>query len=286
MSLRHSQVTNQVLAALLLAVLFALLIRKGTSRPGWIAFAEGALLGVTVLTKITVIGAGPSVLAAWATRTGGVRQRLMPGAAGFAIAMLPWLAWSLAVYHFPLPWATAHLDLSFCPCPPPSTLALWNQFIHDLWTNFVLPFEWAGSGMACTPVCAEVTPRTNLMRLGLALFALMSAATLIWGVYALRHGSAPFWRPAFLAMLALAGVAAGILGLDVSLSRFTTTDLRELYVFAAPFVLVLAGLTATFHRRLAVAVIAAILVLWLAIDYQMYSTAGCAGCPPALFRSL
>jgi len=283
-SLRDSQVTNQVLAALLLAVLFALLLKKAKA-PAWQALAEGALLGVAVMTKITVIGAGPSVLAAWATRTGGIRPRLVPGAIGFAITVLPWLVWSLAVYHFPLPWATTHLELSFCPCPTPTTPAVWAKFFHDMLTNFVLPYEWAGTYLTCAPTCTELTPRTDLMRLGLVVVALASAAALGWGLLALRNRSASVWRPALLAMLAIAGVVIGIVGLEASLSRFAATDLREIYVFAAPVVLVVGGLAASLHRRWTLLFMAVLVVLWLVIDYQMYSAAVCPVCPPQLFRS-
>lgn len=284
-SLRHSQVTNQVLAALLLAVLFALLLRRGNASPGRLALAEGALFGVAVMTKITVVGAGPSVLAAWATRTGGLRPRLVPGAIGFAITTVPWLVWSLAVYHFPLPWATTHLKLSFCPCPTPTTPAVWVKFLHDMLVNFVLPYEWAGTYLTCAPTCTEVTPRSDLMRIGLAVVALASLAALGWGLLALRNRNASVWRPALLAMLAIAGVVAGIVGLEASLGRFASTDLREIYVFAAPLVLVLGGLAASLDRRWTALAMGAILVLWIAIDYQMYHHAGCPLCPPSFFKS-
>lgn len=284
-SLRHSQVTNQVLAALLLAVLFTLLLRNGKSSPGRVAFVEGALLGVAVLTKITVVGLGPSILAAWATRTGGLRQRFAPGAAGFVLATLPWLIWSLAVYHFPLPWVTTHLQLSFCPCPAPTSITGWEGFIHDTWTNFVLPYEWAGTALVCVPGCIEVSPRTALMRVGLAVFAIVATAGLGWGLFALRDRASQLWRPTFLAMLAIAGVVGGILALDGSLGRYAATDLREVYVFAAPIVLLLGGLAASFDRRWTVLAMASILILWLAIDYQMYSASGCPGCPPQFWRT-
>jgi hypothetical protein len=284
-SLRHSQVTNQVLAALLLAVLFALLLRNGKSNPGRVAFGEGALFGAAVLTKITVVGLGPSILAAWAAQTGGLRQRFAPGAAGFVLATLPWLVWSLAVYHSPLPWTAAHLDLSFCPCPAPIGINAWEHFVHDAWTNFVLPYEWAGTAMTCAATCTEVSPRTVLMRVGLVAFAIVSTASLGWGLFALRDRAARLWWPTLLSMLAIAGVLGGILALDGSLGRFAATDLREVYVFAAPVVLLLGGLAASISRRWTVLAMALILILWLAIDYQMYSASGCPGCPPQFFRT-
>ena len=274
LSLRQSQVTNQVLAALLLAVLFALLLQKGKSNPGRVAFAEGALFGMAILTKITVIGLGPSLLVAWMTRTGGLRQRVIPGGVGLGIAMLPWLAWSLSVYHSPLPWTTTHLDLSFCPCPPPNTTAGWERFLHDLWVSFVLPIEYAGPGYL----------RSSLMRVGLLAVPVGLALGLSWGVRALRDRGATNWRAALLGLLALAGVCSGILGLDATLNRYASTDLREVYIFAAPLVLLLGGAAASFTRRWTTLVIAAVLVLWLVIDYQMYSASGCPGCPPKWFR--
>lgn len=283
-SLRNSQVTNQVLAALLLAALFALLLHNGKTSPGRQAMAEGALLGIAVMTKITVLGAGPSLLTAWATRAGGLRPRLLPGAAGFAITMLPWLVWSLAVYHSPLPWVTTHYNVTICNCSPPNTAAIWNEFVHALWINFVLPAEWVGSSGACTPHCYAISPRTQLMRAGLLFAGVIAVAALGWGLLALRRRGTDTWRPALLALLAIAGVGAGIIGLDVSLNRFWSTDLREVYVFAAPVVLLLGGLAARFDRRWVMLLLGAMVVLWLVIDYQIYTSTNCAGCPPSYFR--
>jgi hypothetical protein len=274
MSLRHSQVTNQVLAALLLAALFALLVHKWKSGPRRSALVEGAIFGVAVMTKITVIGAGPGVLAAWATRTGGLRQRLAVGAAGLAITMVPWLVWSLAVYHFPLPWVTTHVDLSFCPCPLPTTRAAWDKLLHDTLVSFVLPIEYAGPGFA----------RTTPMRVALIVVPVLLTAALAWGLYALRDRRSELWRPALLAVLSLFGVAVGILALDIPLNRFTSTDLREIYVFAAPLVILLGGLAARLPRSWVLLLGTAILVLWLLIDYQIYTTPGCPGCPPQWFK--
>ena len=283
-SLRHSQVTNEVLAALLLAALFALLLQRGNASPGRLALAEGALLGIAVMTKITVIGAGPSVLAAWATRTGGLRPRLLPGAIGFAITMLPWLAWSLAVYHFPLPWVTAHIGVTFCNCSAPNTAAIWSEFMRALWVNFVLPFEWVGSSGACNPTCFSISPRTELMRAGLFAAGILSVAVVGWSLWTLRSRDTGARRPVLLAVIAIVGVGLGIIGLDVSLNRFWSTDLREVYAYAAPLVLLLGGLAASFDRRWVVLVLGAMIILWVVIDYQIYTSTNCAGCPPGYFR--
>jgi hypothetical protein len=283
-SLRDSQVTNQVLAMLLLGALFSLLLKRHETRPARVAFAEGALLGIAVLTKITVIGAGPSVLAAWATRPGGLRTRLLPGSAGFLVAVSPWLAWSYSVYRSPLPWTTAHID-AICSCPVPKTIGIWKAFVQALWINFVLPFEWAGSSGSCTPTCTPIGPHTALMKVGLVVAAVLAVGAVACGLYALRETKAATWRPALLALLAIAGVGAGILGLDVSLTRFWSTDLREVYVFAAPMVILLATLAANFDRRVVILALGAVLIIWVAIDYQMYTSAvGCPGCPPSYFR--
>lgn len=283
-SLRQSQVTNQVLATLLLAALFTLLLQKGQTSPGRQAMAEGALMGIAVMTKITVLGAGPTVLAAWATRTGGLRTRLVPGAAGFGLTMLPWLVWSIAVYHSPLPWVTTHLDVTFCDCSPPKTIAIWNAFLRAVWVNFVLPFEWVGSSGSCTPQCYAISPRTQLMKFGLLAAGLLTLAVLVWALVALWSHREDKRRAVILSLLAVAGVAAGIVGLDASLNRFWSTDLRETYVFAAPIVLLLGGLAARFDRRWVVLVLGGMLVLWLVIDHQIYTSTNCAGCPPNYFR--
>jgi hypothetical protein len=227
-------------------------------------------LGVAVLAKLTVIGVGVSALAAWATRPGGLRLRLLPAAAGFLVAISPWLAWSVSIYGFPLPWATTHVRLTFCPCPAPTSIAGWQRYLHDAWVSFVLPIEWAGPGYQ----------RTQSMQVGEWAMAILLAAALGWGVFATRNRGNPNWRPAVIAVLAILGVAGGILGLNVSLNRWALTDLRELYVFAAPFTLLIGGLAAGVDRRLGWILLGGLLALWLMIDFQMYSGGPCPGCPP------
>jgi hypothetical protein len=270
LSMRHSQVTNEVLPALLLTVFMASLLRQSDAHPRWVAFGEGALLGASVLTKLTAIGVGGSALAAWATRPGGLRLRLLPAAAGFSLTLAPWLAWSLSVYRSPLPWATTHVELSFCPCPSPTSVAAWQLFLHDAWVSFVLPIEWAGPGYQ----------RTDLMRIAEWALALLIAASLAWGLYAMRSPRHTNWRMALLAVLAVLGVMAGILGLDLSLNRFASTDLREIYVLAAPLALLVGGLMAGLDRRLGWVLLGGLIALWLSVDVQMYSGAQCPGCPP------
>lgn len=269
-SLRHTQVTNEVLATLLLTAFMASLLRQSDTHPRWAAFGEGALLGVTVLTKLTAIGVGASALAAWATRPGGLRLRLLPAAAGFVLALSPWLAWSMSVYRSPLPWSTTHVNLSFCPCPAPNNATWWQQFLHDAWVSFFLPIEWAGPGYQ----------RNELMRIGEWAIALLIAGSLGWGLYTMRSPHHTNWRMALLAVLAVLGVTAGIIGLDLSHNRFASTDLRELYVFAAPIVLLVGGLMAGLDRRIGWAVLGGLIALWLLIDLQMYSGTQCQGCPP------
>lgn len=270
LSMRHSQVTNEVLATLLLTVVMASLLRPSDAHPRWAAFGEGALLGVAVLTKLTAVGVGPSALAAWATRPGGLRLRLLPAAAGFVLALTPWLVWSFSVYGSPLPWATTHVDLSFCPCPPPHAIAAWQVFLHDAWISYVVPIEWAGPGYQ----------RTELMRIGVWGVALLLAASLGWGLQAMRSHRHTNRRMALLAVLAVLGVMAGMLGLDLSVNRFASSDLRELYVFAAPIALLVGGLMAGLDRRIGLAVLGVFIATWLLIDFQMYSMAQCPGCPP------
>jgi hypothetical protein len=270
LALRHSQVTNEVLATLLLTLLIGSLMRKSDERPGWAAFGEGALLGLAVLTKLTVAGAGAAAMAAWATRPGGLRLRLLPAAAGFFVAISPWLAWSLSVYGSPLPWATTHVRLTFCPCPAPTSRAGWLQFLHGAWVSFVLPIEWAGPGYQ----------RTQLMQIGEWAVALLLVAALGWGLVAMRRVGRPNWRLALISVLAILGVAGGILGLNISLNRWALTDLREFYVFSAPLALLIGGVAASFDRRLGWVLLGGLLTLWLLIDFQMYSAGPCPGCPP------
>ena len=271
LTLRHSQVTNQVLATLLLTIFIGSLLRRSDSRPRWAAFGEGALLGAAVLTKLTVAGVGVSALAAWATRPGGLRPRLLPAAAGFALAIAPWLAWSLSVYRSPLPWATTHVRLTFCPCPAPNSVAGWRRYLHDIWVSFVLPIEWAGPGYQ----------RSQQMQVGEWAIALLIAAALGWGLHTMRRPDNANWRMALIAVLALLGVIAGILGLNLSLNRWALTDLRELYVFAAPLTLLIGGLVAGLDRRLGWVLLGGLIALWLLIDFQIYSGGHkCPGCPP------
>jgi hypothetical protein len=269
-AMRHSQVTNEVLATLLLTVFIASLLRQSDAHPRWAAFGEGALLGAAVLTKLTAAGVGASALAAWATRPGGLRLRVLPAAAGFALAVTPWLAWALSVYRSPLPWTTTHVQLTFCPCPLPNSASAWKLFLHDTWVSFVVPIEWAGPGYE----------RSWPMRISEWAIALLIAASLGWGLYTMRRRGSANRRIALLAVLALLGVAAGILGLDVSLNRFAVTDLRELYLFAAPMALLIGGLMAGLDRRLGWVVLGGLLAIWLLIDFQLYSGTQCQGCPP------
>ena len=270
LTMRNSQVTNQVLGTLLLTVFMASLLRQWNAHPRWVAFGEGALLGVAVLTKLTAAGVGFAALAGWGIRPGGLRLRLLPAAAGFAIAVSPWLAWSISVYRSPLPWITTHIQLSFCPCPAPNGVAGWQHLLHDSWVSFVLPIEWAGPGH----------PRPQPIAIAEWAFGLLIAASVCWGLYSMRKRGSAHWRMALLAVLALVGVIAGIIGLDLSVNRFTSTDARDVYLFAAPLALLVGGLAAAADRRIGWVLLGGLIAIWLVIDFQMYWGHECPGCPP------
>jgi hypothetical protein len=85
---------------------------------------------------------------------------------------------------------------------------------------------------------------------------------------------------ALLAVLALAGVIVGILGLDLSVNRFTSTDARDVYLFAAPLALLIGGLAAAVDRRIGWVLLGGLIAIWLVIDFQMYGGHECPGCPP------
>jgi hypothetical protein len=85
---------------------------------------------------------------------------------------------------------------------------------------------------------------------------------------------------ALIGLLALLGVMVGIIGLDLSANRFAFTDLRELYVFAAPIALLLGGLVAGLGRRIGWILLCGLLAIWLLIDFQMYVGTQCQSCPP------
>ncbi len=156
--------------------------------------------------------------------------------------------------------------------------------MRALWVNFVLPFEWVGSSGACNPMCFSISPRTELMRAGLFAAGILSVAVVGWSLWTLRSRDTGARRPVLLAVIAIVGVGLGIIGLDVSLNRFWSTDLREVYVYAAPLVLLLGGLAASFDRRWVVLVLGGMIILWVVIDYQIYTSTNCAGCPPGYFR--
>jgi hypothetical protein len=118
------------------------------------------------------------------------------------------------------------------------------------------------------------------MRIGEVAIALLIAASLGWGLYTTRSRGNAKWRMALVAVLALMGLTAGILGLDLSLNRFASTDLRELYVFAAPLALLVGGLVGSVDRRIGWVMLGGLIAVWLLIDLQMYSLAQCPGCPP------
>ena len=283
-SLRHSQVTNQVLAALLLAGAVCATAPERKDQPWAAGTGRRRPAGHRRDDQDHGLGRRPKP----AHRLGDEGRRYPASAPSRSCGICDHDAAVAGVVagRLPLPPPLGdhppqrgHLQLR-----SPNSAAVWNAFVHALWVNFVLPFEWVGSSGACTPQCYAISPRSEIMKVGLVVAGVMTVAALGWALFALRRRGADTWRPALLALLALAGVATGIIGLDVSLNRFWSTDLREVYVFAAPMVLLLGGLAARFDRRWVMLVLGAMVILWLVIDYQIYTSTNCAGCPPSYFR--
>jgi hypothetical protein len=268
-SLRDSQVTNQVLAAVLVTVLIYLLVqREAPSRRQ--TFVEGALLATATLTKLTALAAVFAVVFAWATRPGGLRPRLTPGAAGFILPFLPWLAWALPVYGHPLPWVARHPQFwDRATFLPPDSVTLWASFLRQLVLYFWVPWEWrAPSGLWHWLVLPAIVAGSGVLLAGV-----------LWGgVRALRRPISDRATP--IALLALAGLAVGYLVLAIGLKRVFVTDLRELYIFLGALAILLGGVAARLGPRVGGVLFSGVIGVWLLIDFSLYVVGTCIRCYP------
>ena len=266
-ALRSSQVTNQVLTALLVAVLLYLLIRAEKKTVTRSALLEGAVFGLALMAKLTAIAMGPAVALAWATRPGGIRARALPGFASFMVVCLPWLVWSGIVYHFPLPWATHHYDRLFdVPFTIPRSFSGIVQLVANLARFFWTPWEWRtvggpGKVLAITIVVAGTI---------LLLAAAVNGAT-----RALAARKDLEWRPMAIAVTSLVAGVVGWLGLIIALDRVYETDTRELYLFVAPLAVILTGLLVRLPRRLVQVGIVAWLGILLISNYAFFAVGVC-----------
>jgi 4-amino-4-deoxy-L-arabinose transferase-like glycosyltransferase len=270
-ALRHSQVTNDVLVALLLALFLYLLVPLKTTRPAGRAFLLGALLSASILVKVTALGAIASLAAARPGRL-DLPKQLAAGIAGFGLPLIPWLAWALPVYGQPLPWTARHLVI-WDPAlhAPPQTLAGWARLVRHLIHYFWFPWEWQ----------APSASWRWFGRLAMLSGSALVLAGLIWGIRrARRWDQSMESRAALLALLALTGLAAGYLVIAVGAHRVFETDGRELYGFVAALALLLGGLGHRLGERISLPLFSAMVGIWLAVDAGLFLAGTCDRCFP------
>jgi 4-amino-4-deoxy-L-arabinose transferase-like glycosyltransferase len=274
-SIRNSQVTNQVLATLLVTLLLYLLVRREMDSPGPShSFAQGAVLGLAVLAKMTALGAVPALVLAWLRRRTALGWGLVLGAGGFILVMLPWLAWSLATYGHPIPFLGRRLH--WWPAAlfaAPATSAGWLDLATHINHYFWLPWDWQTAGgvwdwLLKIPVWGG--------------FAVLVAAIASGAMEAAgrRPGIQQF--ACRLALLMVVGFAVGYAILTFGLNRFWATDGRELYVFVGALAILFGSLAVRVRASVAMALFGSLLGTWLLIDVGFYLAGGsCFRCYPA-----
>lgn len=268
-TIRGSQLTNEVLTELLIAILLYTLIRfeqRATPSP---AFVEGALAGLALMAKVTAVAMVPALALAWWTRPGRIRARLLPGSAGFLLVCLPWLIWSGIVYHFPLPWVTRHysgrmiFDITLAiPQSLSDKLELAKNLAFFYWT----PLEWrtVGAGWNALVVLVVITGT-----------ALLAAAVANGAITVVVGRVGPEWRAIAISIVSLLALAAGWLFLVVWLDRVYQSDARELYQFVAPLAVVLTALLIRLPRWMAAAGITAWVAVMIVSNYAFFAAGVC-----------
>jgi 4-amino-4-deoxy-L-arabinose transferase-like glycosyltransferase len=274
-SIRNSQVTNQVLATLLVTLLLYLLVRREMDSPGPAhSFTQGAVLGLAVLAKLTALGALPALLLAWLRRRKALGWGLAAGAGGFILVTLPWLAWSLPTYGHPIPFMARHLAMwPTALFAAPATAAGWLDFATHVNHYFWLPWDWQTTGglwewVLKIPVWAG--------------FALLVAALASGIIEATSRRSGIAASACRLALLMVIGFAVGYVALAFGLNRFWPTDGRELYVFIGALAVLFGSLAVRLRESVGLALFGGLLVAWLLVDVGFYLAGGsCFRCYPA-----
>lgn len=270
-ALRSSQVTNQVLAALVVGVLLYQLVREEESVTSRHAFIEGGLLALALLTKLTAVAVGPAVAVAWLMRPRGLRGRLIAGLAAFIVVCLPWLAWSGLTYGSPFPWMVRHYSppLWNTTFPFPNSGPQWLK-LASLWVRYYWgPWEWL------TPV----GPLRSFQRLVEMAGTTLLSAAFLFGLLKLRFGGRTRrWRAVAIAVTSVIGFVAGYMIFVLSLHRIFETDSRELYVLVTPLTVLLMSLLASLPRRVGAAGLALWVAALLLTDYGYFVIGTCQRC--------
>jgi hypothetical protein len=273
-SLRGSQVTNQVLATLLVSVLLYALISPQTVHPLRRTSLEGGIFAFAVLGKVTAVAAGTAVLVAWLARRGQPARLLASGAGGFLLVSLPWLGWALPVYGQPVPFMARHPDIFFLPeFAPPTTPSGWKNFLADLNHYFWFPKEWQMPSGAWSLLLKAV------MYSGEAVFAV----ALVWAAWqAVRGRIQREVQACRLALTMLGAFSIGYVAFVILLHRVWPTDGRELYVFLGPLGVVLGSLAVRLGERLSAIVFGVLISAWLLVDLGLYLAGACVCSPSVL----
>jgi hypothetical protein len=266
-ALRNSQVTNEVLATLLVTVLTSLVLQQGTLRPVRRSLVEGGTLALAVLAKLTAIGAAPALLVGWVGRRVPLAVSLAVGGAGFVLAFLPWLAWSLPRYGHPVPFMGRHPDIFYLPnFALPATPGDWAGFLATLDHYFWFPWEWR----------VPQGPFSWLLKIGMYAGVVVFAAGLAWSIrQAFEEPSQLERHSCRLALAMLAGVLAGYVVIVITLQRVWPSDARELYVFLGPLAILLGSLATRLGDRTGRAVFGGLLGTWLFLDIGFYFAGRC-----------
>jgi hypothetical protein len=266
-SLRSSQVTNEVLPTVLLTALLAGLVVRKPSRPGPQAFVEGAALGLAVLAKLTAIAIVPAVLLGWLTRRAR-KESLVAGTLGALLTTAPWLVWSVGVYGGPVPFLSRHPKVfaGLTQFIPPHTPSGWLSLLPQLVSFFWLPWEWrVPDGWSWLPTLLVV-----------AGSVLIVTATIVSIRLVLRAGPSDARLALAMSGVTFAGFLIAYVLFVASLQRIWPTDLRELYIFLGAVAILLGPAVARVPRPVVLGFSASLLVSWLVLDGAYYVVGRCA----------
>ena len=223
-TLRSSQVTNEVLAGLLLTALLITLVKPDPARPRWHTFLEGVLLGLAIMTKLTAIAILPAVALAWLTRRGQLGTRLMAESpAPPSPSDRGWPGRSPSTPARYRSWRGTRV-FNVAEFAPPHTVRTWLSFGKQLLYYFWLPWEWRVPSGTWAWV-----PRLTPLVAGLVV-TLLAAASL---VLVLRNRIEAVGRPVAIAGITLASFAISYALFATALQQVWPTDLRELIFLGA-----------------------------------------------------
>ena len=266
-TLRSSQVTNEVLATVLITALLAGLVVRKPSRPGLQSFLEGAALGLAVLAKLTAVAIIPAVLIGWLTRRAR-RESLVAGTLGAVVTTAPWIVWSVGVYGSPVPFLSRHPKVfsGLTQFVPPHTLSSWLALVRHLVYFFWMPWEWR------VPDGWSWFPRLLVV----AASILIAAATIASTRLVLHAGPTDARRALAISAMTFGGFVVSYGVFVAALQRIWPTDLRELYVFLGAVAILLGPVAARLPRSVLLGFSGSVVVSWLMLDAGYYVIGRCA----------